>query len=325
MLDNKKDANFMAAAIALSQRGRGRTGGNPNVGCVIVNDGKIVGRGWTQPGGRPHAEAMALDEASHYSQNADIYVTLEPCAHESNRGPACTDLLIEARPKRVIIASLDPDERTHRIGIDRLGEAGISVSVGLMENEARRAMGGFFSRLEKGRPYITLKLAMSLDGRIAMANGESQWITGPQARGHGHLLRAKSDAILVGSGTAIADKPGLDVRLDGLGDRNPIPVVLGRAEVPEHWQKISEPDAVKELEQVNWLLAEGGAMTAASFLAEDLVDQLILYRAPILIGGGLPSIRDFGLSSLEDAHNIWTLQDRRLLGQDSLEIYDRAA
>lgn len=325
MLNNQSDARFMAAAIDLSQRGRGRTAGNPNVACIIVKNSKIVGRGWTQPGGRPHAEAMALADAGKDAYEADIFVTLEPCAHESERGPSCVNLLTDAKPARVVIASLDPDERTHRKGIDRLGQAGISVSVGLMEQEARQAMGGFFTRLEKGRPHITLKLAMSLDGCIAMASGESQWITGSRARAHAHLERAHTDAILVGSGTVKADQPGLDVRLVGLEDRNPVPVILGKADIPEHWRRISDPSDVADLDQVNWLLVEGGATAAASFLREGLVDRLMVYRAPIVIGGGLPSIRDFGLSDLGDAHGNWEFADRRNLGKDSLEIYDRAA
>lgn len=325
MLKSNNDAAFMATAIALSQRGRGRTGSNPNVGCVIVKEGRIVGRGWTQPGGRPHAEAMALNEASMYSQNSVVYITLEPCAHQSERGPACVDSLIEAKPKRVVIASLDPDERTHRKGIDRLGEAGISVSVGLMEKEARLAMGGFFARMEKNRPFITLKLAMSLDGSIAMASGESQWITGSRARAHAHLERARSDAILVGTGTAKVDQPGLDVRLDGLHDRNPLPVILGKADVPSHWCKISSPESVSGLDNVNWLMVEGGATVAASFLKADMVDRLAIYRAPIVVGGGLLSIADLGLVSMQEAHGRWNFSDRRVLGKDSLEIYDRAA
>ncbi len=325
MLVDHSDSAFMAVAIALSQRGRGRTAGNPNVGCVIVKDGKIVGRGWTQPGGRPHAEAMALAEAGSQANHADIYVTLEPCAHESERGPACAVLVLEANPARVIIASLDPDSRTHRKGIDHLGQAGIPVSVGLMEYEAQQAMAGFFKRMENGRPHITLKLAMSLDGNIAMPDGESQWITGQRARAHAHLERARSDAILVGSGTVKADQPGLNVRLKGLEDRSPLPFILGKADTPDHWQRISVPGAVADLDDVNWLFVEGGATTAASFLQIDMVDRLLIYRAPIMIGGGMPSVRDFGLDNLENAHGIWKLVERRILGKDSLEIYDRAA
>ncbi|MBF6602426.1 MAG: bifunctional diaminohydroxyphosphoribosylaminopyrimidine deaminase/5-amino-6-(5-phosphoribosylamino)uracil reductase RibD [Sphingorhabdus sp.] len=325
MLTSNQDARFMSAAIALSERGRGRTGENPNVGCIIVKDGKIVGRGWTQPGGRPHAEAIALAQAGAEAKGADIYVTMEPCAHKSERGPTCADLVKDAAPARVIVATLDIDERTRRHGIDRLGNSGISVSVGVLEQQAHRAMAGFFTRMEKGRPYVTLKLAMSLDGCIAMADGTSKWITGDRARAHAHLERARCDAILVGAGTVAADRPGLDVRLDGLNDRSPKPVVLGKAEVPEHWAEISEPQAIAELGQINWLLIEGGAATAASFLQAGLVDRLLLYRAPVIIGGGLTGVADIGLENLDSAHGQWNRLDRRDLGQDVLEIYERAA
>ncbi|GAA0475486.1 hypothetical protein GCM10009096_16470 [Parasphingorhabdus litoris] len=315
----------MAMAIALSERGRGRTGGNPNVGCIIVKGGIIVGRGWTQPGGRPHAEAMALAQAGKAAKGADIYVTMEPCAHKSERGPTCADLVKDAAPARVIVATLDIDERTRRHGIDRLGDAGVSVSVGLLEQQAHRAMAGFFTRMEKGRPHVTLKLAMSLDGCIAMADGTSKWITGDRARAHAHLERARCDAILVGAGTVAADNPSLDVRLTGLEKRSPIPIVLGKAEIQDHWQEIAEPEAIAGLDNINWLLIEGGSATAASFLKANLVDRLLLYRAPILIGGGLQGIGDIGLGSLDAAHGQWTRLDRRDLGQDMLEIYERAA
>ena len=326
MLTPPGDAHFMAAALALSERGRGRTGANPNVGCVIVKKGVVIGRGWTQPGGRPHAEEMALAEAGTAARGADIYVTMEPCAHESTRGPTCSLAIIEAKPKRVIVATLDADERTRRRGIDRLGDAGIPVSVGIREPEARRAMAGFLCRVENARPFVTLKLALSLDGCIAMADGTSQWITGDRARAHAHLERARSDAILVGAGTAKADRPGLDVRLDGLADRSPQPIVLGSdPDMPAHWLQITEPEAIAGLADINWLMVEGGAQTAASFLKANMVDRLLLYRAPIIIGGGLPSIGDIGLEKLGEAHGRWQRTDRRDLGQDMLEIYDRAA
>lgn len=325
MLKTNQDARYMGLAIALSERGRGRTGDNPNVGCIIVKDDIIVGRGWTQPGGRPHAEAMALAQAGKAAKGADIYVTMEPCAHESKRGPTCANLVKEAAPARVIVATLDIDERTRRHGIDRLGDAGISVSVGLLEQQAHRAMAGFFARMEKGRPHVTLKLALSLDGCIAMADGTSQWITGDRARAHAHLERARSDAILVGAGTVAADQPSLNVRLQGLEDRSPQPVVLGKADNNDRWIEIAEPEAIAGLDKVNWLLVEGGAATAASFLKADLVDRLLLYRAPIIIGGGLTGVADIGLGSLDVAHGQWNRLDRRDLGQDVLEIYERAA
>ncbi|WP_417620871.1 bifunctional diaminohydroxyphosphoribosylaminopyrimidine deaminase/5-amino-6-(5-phosphoribosylamino)uracil reductase RibD [Parasphingorhabdus sp.] len=326
MLNPHGDAQFMAAALALSERGRGQTGANPNVGCVIVKNGMVIGRGWTQPGGRPHAEEMALAQAGPSAKGADIYVTMEPCAHESSRGPTCSNAIIDAKPKRVIVATLDADERTRRRGIDRLGDAGIPVSVGIREPEARRAMAGFLSRVEKQRPFVTLKLAMSLDGCIAMADGTSQWITGERARAHAHLERARSDAILVGAGTAKADRPGLDVRLDGLTDRSPQPVLLGNdPDMPAHWLQIAEPEAIAGLADINWLMIEGGAQTAASFLRAGLVDRLLLYRAPIIIGGGMPGIADIGLEKLGDAHGHWQRIDQREYGQDMLEIYEHAA
>ena len=325
MLNVHTDSAWMGAAISLSQRGKGRTGTNPNVGCVIVKNNIVVGRGWTQTGGRPHAEAMALKQAGDAAKGADVYVTMEPCAHESERGPACSDLLVEARPKRVIVATLDVDERTRRHGIDRLGEAGIAVSVGVLEPDARRAMAGFLTRMEKGRPHVTLKLAMSLDGCIAMADGSSKWITGSSARAHSHLERAHCDAILVGAGTVKVDQPGLDVRLAGLEGRSPLPVMLGSGEAPDHWKQIEVPSAISDLPEINWLMVEGGAATAAGFLESDLVDRLLLYSAPIIIGDGLNAVRDYGLNALDEAHGRWQHLDRRSLGQDVLEIYERAA
>ncbi len=186
-------------------------------------------------------------------------------------------------------------------------------------------MAGFFTRLEKNRPFVTLKLAISLDGCIAMADGTSKWITGDRARAHGHLERARSDAILVGAGTLAKDSPGLDVRIEGLEGRSPIPVLLGSADAPEGWLQISVPSAIADMSDANWLLIEGGATTAASFLEADLVDRILLYRAPVIIGGGLPSVQDIKLRELDDAHGRWIRKDRHDLGQDMLEIYERTA
>jgi diaminohydroxyphosphoribosylaminopyrimidine deaminase / 5-amino-6-(5-phosphoribosylamino)uracil reductase len=207
------DQRWMAAALALSQRGRGRTAPNPNVGCILVRDGAVVGRGWTQPGGRPHAEAMALAQAGDAARGATCHVTLEPCAHVSPRGPACADLLIAAGVARVVVALGDSDPRTHGQGIARLRAAGIEVTENVLADAAREAMAGFLARRALGRPQVTLKLATSLDGHIALPSGESRWITGPQARAHAHLERARHEAILVGRRTAEIDRPKLDVRL----------------------------------------------------------------------------------------------------------------
>lgn len=312
----------MGAALALGERGRARTAPNPNVGCVIVSNGRVVGRGWTQPGGRPHAEAMALAQAGAKSRGATCYTTLEPCAHQSPRGPACADLLVAAGVGRVVIALGDPDARTDGGGIERLLAADIAVATNLRAEEARRAMAGFLSRQALGRPQVTLKLALSLDGAIAMADGSSKWITGPEARAHAHLERARHEAILVGRGTLDADAPALDVRLAGLTDRSPKRLVLIRGDAPDEWEAIGNPGGLAALDGVDHVLIEGGMATAAAFLAADLVDRLLLYRAPILIGGGR-TLPDIGLGDLPAAHGRWKLHDARRLGSDRVEVYER--
>jgi diaminohydroxyphosphoribosylaminopyrimidine deaminase/5-amino-6-(5-phosphoribosylamino)uracil reductase len=313
----------MGAAIALGERGRGRTGPNPNVGCVIVAEGRLAGRGWTQPGGRPHAEQMALDEAGDAARGATAYVTLEPCCHASPRGPACADLLVEHGIARVVAALEDPDPRVTGGGFERLRAAGIDVEVGPGAEAAARSMAGFLTRQRLGRPCVTLKLALSLDGKIALPSGESRWITGEDARAHVHLERAHSDMILVGRGTYEADRPKLDVRLPGLEERSPRRALLTRGEPVEGWTRLSSPEDVFGLADVNDLLVEGGSATASAFLAADLVDRLLIYRAPILIGEGQSSVGYIGLASLADAHGRWRLADERRLGIDRLEVYER--
>ncbi len=315
------DARWMRAAIALSTRGRGRTAPNPNVGCIIVRDNKVIGRGWTQPGGRPHAEAHAIAAARDIA-GADVYTTLEPCAHVSARGPACTDLLVAAKPKRVIIALGDPDPRTNGQGIARLEAAGIAVTSGIDAAAARHAMAGFLMRQAKGRPHITLKLATSLDGKIALPDGSSRWITGETARAHAHMQRARCDMILVGRGTLEADAPSLDVRLPGLADRSPRRAVLGHGEAPAGWTALRSVDDIAGLDDVDHLFVVGGAGVAAAFLKADLVDRLMLYRAPIVIGAGRDAIGDIGLADLGQAHGRWTLFDTRMLGSDRLDVYE---
>jgi diaminohydroxyphosphoribosylaminopyrimidine deaminase/5-amino-6-(5-phosphoribosylamino)uracil reductase len=321
-----QDARFLDAAIAVSHRGAGRTGRNPNVGCIIVAQGRIVGRGWTQPGGRPHAEAMALAAAGARAWGASAYVTLEPCAHVSSRGPCCTSLLVDAGLARIVVATGDPDPRTDGRGIAGLRAAGIRVDMAgpAHAGAARAAMDGYFTRAALGRPHITLKLATSLDGRIALPDGSSRWITGPAARAHAHGERARCDAILVGRGTLTADRPRLDVRLPGLEDRAPQPVLLSRdaSGLPDGWLHAASPAALATLDLAgDRVLVEGGAAAAAAFLSAGMVDRLLLYRAPIIIGAGLPSIGDIGLGDLAAAHGRWRLSDRRMLGPDSVEVY----
>lgn len=291
------------------------------MGCIIVKHGRVIGRGWTQPGGRPHAEAAALEQAGSEAAGATIYVSLEPCAHQSPRGPACADVLVAAKPSRVVAALTDPDPRTAGKGFDRLEAAGIAVERDALAAEAYAGLAGFITRIAKGRPYVTLKLATSLDGCIAMADGASRWITGDAARAHAHLERARCDAILVGAGTLRADAPSLDVRLPGLESRSPRRILLGSGDAPAGWESIRAPEEIATLD-CNSLIVEGGARTASAFLRAGLVDRLMLYRAPILIGGGRAALGDIGLADLADAHGRWQLSDTRMLGKDRLEVYE---
>jgi diaminohydroxyphosphoribosylaminopyrimidine deaminase/5-amino-6-(5-phosphoribosylamino)uracil reductase len=320
----------MGVALALSQRGVGRTGTNPPVGCVLVRHGRAIGRGWTQPGGRPHAEQMALATGDH--RGATAYVTLEPCAHDSARGPACADSLIAAQVARVVVAATDPDSRTNGAGIARLRAAGIAVTDNCRRAEAEAVMAGFFTRQHLSRPHITLKLAVSLDGSVALLSGLSKWITGPRARAHAHLERARCDLILVGRGTLDADRPSLDVRLPGLETRSPEMAVMSRhATAPPGFRHFRSPADLAAITHANLVLAEGGAGLATSLIAADLVDRLLLYRAPILMGGqpalagiGLTGLTGLaGLTNLAAAHGRWRPGPIIDLAPDRLESYTR--
>lgn len=240
----------MRTALSLARRGLGRVWPNPAVGCVLVRDDRVVGRGWTQPGGRPHAETEALRRARDAAKGATAYVTLEPCAHYGQTGP-CAEALIDAGVSRVVIALDDPDPRVDGGGIEMLREAGIEVATGLCADEAEVLNLGFLTRIRLGRPMVTFKTATTLDGRIASATGASQWITGDAARAAGHRLRAEHDAILVGAGTAIADDPSLTCRLPGMADRSPVRVLAdGNLRVPATQKLIAEATQVP-----TWVLA----------------------------------------------------------------------
>lgn len=222
----------MQAALGLAQRGLGTVWPNPSVGCVLVADGRVVGRGWTQPGGRPHAEVEALAMAGDAAAGATAYVTLEPCAHHG-KTPPCAEALIAAGIRRVVVAMVDPDPRVSGQGLERLRQAGMVVECGLFAKEAADLNSGFLKRINHGLPHVTLKLATTLDGKIATHSGESRWITGDQARAMTHLLRAEHDLVMVGIGTALADNPDLTCRLPGLEDRSPIRAVVdGRLRLP---------------------------------------------------------------------------------------------
>ncbi|WP_265569535.1 bifunctional diaminohydroxyphosphoribosylaminopyrimidine deaminase/5-amino-6-(5-phosphoribosylamino)uracil reductase RibD [Sphingomicrobium nitratireducens] len=325
MTDSAAHERWMARALELSREARGTTAPNPNVGCVIVKDGAIVGEGATGPGGRPHAEAVAIEQAGDKAKGATLYTTLEPCAHDSHRGPTCSRLIPEAGIVTVVSAIEDPDPRTAGSGLDCLRDAGVEVIEGIGALEAREAMAGFLMRIVEGRPYVTLKLALSIDGKIALPSGESKWITGEDARAHVHLERAHADMILVGRGTFVADRPGLDVRLPGLEERSPRRALLTRGNGADAagWEILNDPEDIFRLEDVNDLLVEGGSGAASAFLKADLVDRILIYRAPILIGEGKSSVGYIGLDRIADAHGRWRVGDGTMLGIDRLEVYER--
>jgi diaminohydroxyphosphoribosylaminopyrimidine deaminase/5-amino-6-(5-phosphoribosylamino)uracil reductase len=225
---NPNDQVHMAQALQLARRGLGLTWPNPSVGSLVVTQsGEILGRGSTAPGGRPHAEAIALDRAGGRARGATIYITLEPCAH-AGRGPACADVIAAAGLARAVIALRDPDPRTAGAGIARLTAAGVAVDEGVLADQAAAVTIGHILRVTEARPSVTLKLAVGADGRLPRGAGAPVWITGPDARAHGHMLRARNDAILVGRGTVLADNPSLTCRLPGMNCRSPVRVVLDR-------------------------------------------------------------------------------------------------
>lgn len=324
----------MAHALRLSQRGLGNVWPNPAVGCVLVRDGRVVGRGWTQPGGRPHAERMALDQAGENAHGATAYVTLEPCAHQGRAGP-CSEALIAAGVVRVVSALTDPDPRTAGRGHAKLRAAGIEVTEGVGAVEAARLQRGFLKRVTEGLPMVTLKLATSLDGLIATASGESQWITGPEARRHVHLLRLRHDAIMVGGGTARADRPSLNVR--GFGPvRQPERIVVSSRDLPDlppegpdfgplHRVSGDPVTIMRELAQrgLTRIICEGGGNLAASLLSAGLVDDLVLYSAGMVLGvSGRPAVGALDFGPLADAPRF-KLRKVLRLGPDLCQIWSR--
>ena len=355
-----EDERWMAAALALARRGLGRTWPNPTVGCVIVQNGVTVGQGWTQPGGRPHAETEALAMAGSQARGATAYVSLEPCSHHG-RTPPCAAALIKAGIARVVVACGDPDPRVAGRGFAALREAGVAVTEGVLAAQAKAVNQGFLKRHLEGQPLVTLKLATTLDGRIATAGGESQWITGPSARHYGHYLRATHDAILVGRGTVEADDPSLTCRLPGLMDRSPVRIYLdttGSVAGPRHllsgegppvWRMVGPhakplakvedipvpllPDGALDMRQallllaergITRLLAEGGGTVAASLIQAGLADRIVWLRAPVIMGGdGLAAVAASGVQRIADMH-AYTLVETRPVGDDMLSVYERA-
>jgi diaminohydroxyphosphoribosylaminopyrimidine deaminase/5-amino-6-(5-phosphoribosylamino)uracil reductase len=261
---NADDARYMQLALSLGRRGLGNTWPNPAVGAVIVKDGIIVGRGWTQPGGRPHAEVEALRHAKRSAKGATLYVTLEPCSHEG-KSPPCADAIIKAGVARVVSALEDPNPEVAGQGHARLRDNGISVDIGLFADEARRAHAGHITRVLKSRPHVTLKLAISSDDKAGLASRKPVAITGEEAHSHVYMMRAQSDAILVGIGTVLSDNPQLTCRLPGLFERSPVRVVLdARLRVP---MSVTVVATVRETP--TWIFTS----TKASPIAEDILQQ----------------------------------------------------
>lgn len=342
----------MQRALRLAQKGLYSTDPNPRVGCVLVKDGNIVGEGWHKKAGEAHAEVLALRQAGNDAKAATAYVTLEPCSH-TGKTPPCAEALVQAEVSRVVVAMQDPNPLVAGQGLRRLQDSGIEVKSGLMETQARALNPGFIKRMETDLPYVRVKMAMSLDGRTAMASGESQWITGEAARQDVQLLRARSSAILTGIGTVLSDNPSMNVRLSAQElnvdeVRQPLRVVLdsglrfpAKAKIAEvegdvlimttskndvdNAVQLAEKDGHVDLKsalkylaekEINEVHVEAGAILSGAFLQQQLVDEIVVYMAPHIMGDearGLFALP--GLSKMKDRISL-DIQDVRMLGKD---------
>lgn len=349
------DHRCMAEAIRLAEKGLYCADPNPRVGCVIVNDGEVVGRGYHARAGEPHAEIHALQQAGSKAKEATVYVSLEPCCH-FGKTPPCTDALIKAKVGRVVAAMQDPNPKVAGNGLQQLTDNGIEVEVGLLESQAHALNPGFIHRMKLGRPYIRCKLAMSVDGRTAMKNGESRWITGEDAREDVQHLRARSSAIVTGAGTVLADDPAMTVRLEGQW-RQPLRVIIDtNLSTPITARILQQPgetliltasddnDAAQALiaagaqvevvqkndgrvnlhdvfgylaeREVNEVLLETGATLSGAMLQQRLIDELVLYMAPTIMGDKARSLFKLpGLNTMADRIGLeW--KDMRAVGRD---------
>jgi len=322
-MTTNSDQRFISYALKLAQKNLGGTSPNPVVGCVIVSDGKIISSGVTARGGRPHAEKIALDKITDKKilDGATLYVTLEPCSHFGQTSP-CVDEIIKNKFKKVVIATQDPDSRVNGKGIAKLREAGIDVTCGpwdkILEKEAKEINRGFFTAKKLGRPFVTLKIATSLDGKIATKNFDSKWITSENARNFSHLLRAKNDAILVGANTLAKDNPRLDCRLPGLEEFSPRIVILSHKNFSGELE-----DILKQLcsEGVNSLLVEGGQSVATQFLQKNLVDELVWIRNKKIIGSdGISAIGEMNFTKISEVLDNFERREIREMEEDVIEI-----
>ena len=352
------DRRWMDHALRLGRRALGTTAENPPVGCVVVKAGRVLGVGWTQPGGRPHAETEALKMAGDAARGATAYVTLEPCVHHGRTGP-CAEALFNAGISRVVTAIEDPDPRVSGQGHAILRAAGVAVDVGLGAQEASHNLAGFLTRITKKRPYVTLKIGVSADGKIAAGPRLRTNITGPEAKARVHLMRAQSDGILVGLSTVLVDDPELTCRLPGMEARSPIRMVAdSRLSIPSQAKLVKTAEEVPvwilstrkggvgagitvidcrqtpngwvdfadALEQlavrgINRLLVEGGSHISQSLLEADLVDEVQLFQSPTVIGPqGIDAIAEMPLENLARQFHQ---SEKEVLGSDTLTVYER--
>lgn len=348
------DYECMAKALQLARKGLATTHPNPRVGCVIARDGQVVGAGWHRKAGEPHAEVHALREAGDKAAGGTAYVTLEPCSH-AGRTPPCVDALIHAKVARVVLAAGDPNPSVNGNGIRRLQQAGIDVHGGLMEKQAEELNAGFMKRMREGRPWVRIKLAQSLDGHVALANGSSQWISGSESRADVHRWRARSDGVVTGIGTVWADDPSLnarngdderqparividshwrtppDARLLGLPGQvliaglqeQPVPAALQQSgaeflRVPAFEGRVDMDAVLLELgrRELNEIQVEAGATLCGTLIQRGLVDELLIYQAPVILGG--TALSPFAYPRLDNmderVHLEWV--DSRRIGRD---------
>lgn len=351
------DHKLMARALQLAKHGIATTQPNPRVGCVIVKEGKIIAEGWHEKAGSAHAEIMALQQAGDQARGATAFITLEPCSHHG-KTPPCTDELIASGISEVVAAMQDPNPLVAGQGMQKLSHSGIKVRIGLLQEQAEKLNRGFISRMTRGRPWMTVKLAASLDGRTAMNSGESRWITGPQARADVQKLRAASSAVMTGSGTVLADDPSLTVRLEGIDwqplrvvldshlsisdsakifkDGQPLLIATAAAENDNRFQQLKglgvdirrfpgqagRVDTLSLLKcladdySCNEVLIEAGSVVCGSMLADRLVDEIVLYLAPVVMGSSAKGLFDIpGLDAMSQKIYL-SVKDVRAVGQD---------
>jgi diaminohydroxyphosphoribosylaminopyrimidine deaminase/5-amino-6-(5-phosphoribosylamino)uracil reductase len=365
MPDRKTDENYMGIALDLAQMGRGTASPNPMVGAVVVKDGKVVGKGFHKRPGTPHGEAIALMKAGGKAEGATLYVNLEPCCHTDKLTPPCTEAVIKSKVARVVVGMVDPNPKVSGRGIKELKDAGIEVEVGILRERCEKLNFGFTKFIQTGIPFVTIKVAQTIDGKIATSTGESKWITGPEARRHGHVMRNQSDAILVGIGTVLRDDPSLTTRLgEGEESRDPQRIILDsslripldakvlnvdsqaktyvattiaaptqkikelkkkKAEIliidADESGKVSMPLLMEELARMGMtnVLVEGGARTNAEALRAGVVDKVMFFIAPKILGGddAKGSIGGTSPESLDDAILLYDTHYTRL-GEDLL-------